>query len=70
MNLRQEIDTYAAPEDKTCLHWLLDIYHWQSKWNFVAKCTRVRYGKLSYQTNHVWSPTREGRILYEHMSKE
>jgi hypothetical protein len=67
VNIRNEIDNFSAEVDRPILHWLFDRYHWRSKWNFVANCTFQRYGTYSYQTNRVWSPTVEGRVLYEHM---
>lgn len=66
MTVRDEIDKFSADSDKPVLHCLLNKYHWDSKWSFVAKCEHVRYGILSYQTNRVWSPTDEGLILYQH----
>ena len=68
MNVRDEIDKFAKEEDKLVLNWLLDKYHYESQWRFVAKCTHVRYGTQSYQTNRVWSPTDEGRALYCYMT--
>ena len=66
---RIEINLYAAKDDKPILHWLLKKYHLQSEWKFVAKCLHEQYGPLSYQTNRIWSPTPEGRILYAHRAE-
>lgn len=68
MNVRNEINKFADEADKPVLHWLLDKYHMQSQWRFVAKCTHQRYGTQSYQTKCVWSPTEEGRALYHYMT--
>lgn len=69
MNVRQEIDKFSLVEDRQALHWLFDRYHWQSQWAFVASCSHERYGYRSYETNRVWKPTIEGRILYENQKK-
>ena len=66
MKVRNEINKYAEETDKPVLNWLLDRYHWSTQWRFVAYCTPQRYGKFSYQTHHVCTPTSEGRILYNH----
>ena len=66
MDIRKEINDFAADEDKPILHWLFDHYHYQSEWRIMAKSTFKRYGKLSYESNRVWAPTNEGRILYAH----
>ena len=79
MNIRKEIDSFAAKDDRLILHWLFNKYHMRSQWTFVATCTHERYGPLSrdggsyvlvdgevyYETNRIWAPTNEGRILYE-----
>lgn len=70
MNIRKEIDQFSNSIDKPILHWLLDKYHLQSQWNFVATCSHQRYGTQSYETNRIWSPTTEGRIIYTHYQKE
>jgi hypothetical protein len=65
MNVREEI--VAGPEaDRETLLWLLKRYRMASQWQFVASCVHVRYGRLSYQTNRIWSPTLEGRVLFSH----
>ena len=63
MNIHREIDLYAAEADKADLHTLLDRYHMNSQWRFVARCTFQRYGTQSFQVNRVWAPTPEGRAL-------
>jgi hypothetical protein len=65
MNVREEIDRHATEEDRPVLHWLFSRYHLRSNWSFVARCVLKRYGGMSYQTDRIWSPTSEGRILYE-----
>lgn len=65
MNIRDEIKKHSADYDKPVLFWLFDRYHWGSQWSFVAACKHIRYGAYSYQTNRVWTPSREGRALYE-----
>ena len=67
MNVRKEIESFASDDDKPILFALLDSYHMQSQWSFVAKCTFKSYGKFSFQTNRIWSPTTEGRTLYKHL---
>jgi hypothetical protein len=65
MNVRKEIDRFSKESDKPVLHWLFDRYHMASQWRFVAMCTWDRYGSNSYAVNRVWTPTKEGYILYE-----
>lgn len=67
MDVKREIKKFSAPEDKKILLGLFERYHWESQWRFVAKCRLERYGKLSFQTNRVWFPTEEGKILYKHL---
>ena len=67
MNVRDEINKFASEEDKPVLLWLFGQYHMAQQWSFVARCSHQRYGVNSYQTNRVWSPTAEGRILHAHM---
>ena len=69
MNVRKEIDKFAKKEDRSILHWLLDRYSWSSQWQFVSTCSFERYGTQSYEANRVWSPTIEGRVLYESKDK-
>ena len=64
MKVRDEINKFSTESDKVILHWLLDNYHFESQWRFVAKCTHQRYGTLSYETNRIWSPTKEGMVLF------
>lgn len=64
MKIREEINRFSAGEDKPVLLWLLDRYHWASQWSFVAACTHRRCGSNSYETNRIWAPTSEGRVLY------
>jgi hypothetical protein len=66
MNVREEIRQHAKEEERPILDWLFDRYHMESQWNFVARCTWQRYGTHSYQSNRVWTPTPEGRALYEY----
>lgn len=70
MNVRKEIREHAAEEDKPVLLFLFDRYHWESQWAFVAFCRHERYGVKYHETYRVWSPTLEGRLLYEARSKE
>lgn len=64
MKIRDEIKKYAAKEDRQVLLWLFERYHWASQWSFVARCEHRRYGNLSYEVHHIWSPSPEGRILF------
>jgi hypothetical protein len=65
MNVREEI--LAGPEaDRDVLIWLVERYHWESQWRFVASCKHEPYGPYSYQTRRVWIPTREGQVLFSH----
>jgi hypothetical protein len=66
LNVRQEILDHSAENEVEALTWLLDHYSRASKWSFVASCALARYGRLSYQTNRVWSPTPEGWVLFNH----
>lgn len=64
-SVRREILSYADPDHKDILLWLLKRYHWGSQWHFVARCEHRSYGPLSYQSHRVWSPTPEGQVLYQ-----
>jgi len=70
MKVRKEIERYASKKDKPILHRLLTEYSLESQWKFVAKATKVRYGKLSYEVYRVWEPTFEGKVLYEALIKK
>ena len=64
MKVRDEIAKFSAEDDKPALLWLFSKYHMESTWLFVARCTFQRYGYRSYESNRVWAPRPEGRILY------
>lgn len=64
MNVHNEIERHALPEDRPALLWLLSRYSREPRWAFVAACRFERYGPLSYETHRVWAPTAEGRILF------
>lgn len=66
MKVKREIETHALDEDKPCLEWLFERYHWASQWHFVAAAKFERYGTRSYEIHRVWAPTYEGRALYEY----
>ena len=62
MQVRDEIRRYSDEKDKPILYWLLNRYHMQSQWGFVAKCS---FSPEPYPKNHrIWAPTEEGRILF------
>lgn len=63
--VRDEIIKFAKDDDKEILLALLTKYHWSDQWHFVANCTSKRYGPLSYETNKIWYPTAEGRVLFK-----
>ena len=65
MNVRTEIDEFSTEDDRNILHWLLDRYSLATQWRFVSTCSFERYGTQSYEVNRIWSPTIEGRVLYE-----
>ena len=67
MNVKQEINHYSKEEDKKTLLWLLTKYHWHSQWSFVAYCTFKGKYPNSYR---IWSPTREGLILFKELSNK
>jgi hypothetical protein len=69
MDVRDEINKYSSKKDRDMLLWLLGRYSLASQWRFVAKCTHKRYGRMSYQTNRVWTPTEEGKALYYYFTK-
>lgn len=69
MIILDEINKYAAPRDKYVLVWLLERYHRESEWRFVATCHHQHYGTESYKTNRVWEPTEEGLVLYNHRNE-
>jgi hypothetical protein len=67
MKVREEIEKYAAESDKPVLLWLLDRYHMESEWKFVARCALGaidKYGMLNFQANRVWAPTPAGSTLF------
>ncbi len=66
MSVIKEIQQFANDADKPILLWLISKYNMQSQWQFVATCTHEKYGRFSYQTNRIWKPTKEGRILYDY----
>ena len=70
MNVREEINEFASEADKPVLLWLFDRYHMASDWRFVACCTMIRYGNQSYQGNRKWTPTIEGRALYDALNTD
>lgn len=60
----QAIRKYSNPEDVDCLLWLLHNYNWSSQFRFVAS---VRFeGDFRMGWRHIWSPTQEGKCLYNH----
>lgn len=63
MKVRDEINKYASEVEKPILLYLLDKYHWQSQWNFVASCT---FEGRSPGSKRIWHPTEEGRMLYNY----
>jgi hypothetical protein len=69
MDIRAEIEKFSNENHKQILFWLLDRYHWDSEWKFVAGCT-FEYGPLSYQSNRVWYPKEEGLILYKYFHED
>ena len=66
MNIKDEIKQFSEPDDQPILLWLFDKYHWESQWTFVAECIFIKYGAMSYETNRIWRPKEDGRILYYH----
>jgi hypothetical protein len=63
-----EIEKYSTDENKPVLRWLFTHYHRESEWRFVASFQEVRYGKRSYEVNHVWMPTIEGLAIFTQLS--
>jgi hypothetical protein len=63
-----EIEKYSLDEDKPVLRWLFTHYHMQSEWRFVASFQENRYGKRSYEVNHIWKPTIEGLAIFTQLS--
>jgi hypothetical protein len=66
MKVREEINKYSTEEDKPILLELFSRYHWQSEWNFVAKCRFEKTGVYSYNLKRIWYPTEEGKILFNY----
>ena len=68
MNIKKDIEKFSLAEDKPVLFWLFKNYHWQSQWNFVAKCKHEPYQKdvRFSPIKLIWYPTEEGKILYNH----
>ena len=62
MNMRAEIRRNSDSGDIEALLWLFERFHWASRWFFVAKVEWV--GEYPCKRRK-WSPTFEGRILYE-----
>lgn len=69
MNVRKEIDNYAAEEHKEALQWLFNKYHMESEWHFVAKCKHIKHGTQSYESHRLWTPTPAGLVLYKYREK-
>lgn len=65
MDVKNEIEQHSLESDKPILLWLFGRYHQQWQWKFVADMHWKSYGTQSYQAYRVWSPTSEGRILYD-----
>lgn len=59
MNVKKEINNYAQKNNKDILLWLFERYHYQSQWQFVAKCSFA-------DMKREWYPTSEGMILYDY----
>lgn len=70
MNIRDEIEQFAAEKDKIILKWLLTYYSRPPQWNFVAKVVHTQYGCIVHQLVRIWAPTREGRALYTVLKDE
>lgn len=70
MKIREEIKKFASEDDKPVLNWLFDRYHYQSEWSFVADCTFEKYGYRSYESNRIWTPTKEGRAIYAQLKDD
>lgn len=64
MNVRDEINKYAAKDDREALNWLFDHYHMQSEWNFVARCSFEKLNGPAKPSVRVWSPSSAGRSLF------
>lgn len=62
MKVRDEIEKYAAEDDKPILRWLFERNHMESQWSYVA--TFLWAGK-SPESYHVWKPRETGRSMYE-----
>jgi hypothetical protein len=62
MDVRKEIEKYAAEEDKPVLRWLFERNHWASQWYYVAACKLD--GKFP-NCWRIWSPKPGGRNQYE-----
>lgn len=66
----QEIKDHALYSDIPALLWLFRRYHMASEWKFVARCNMRSSGPASYQYDRIWTPTKEGWILYRHGQKQ
>ena len=66
MNIKDEINKYAIEEDKPVLLWLFEKYHWSSEWHFVVTCHFEKRGNDSLPTSRVWTPKKEGRLLFKY----
>lgn len=62
MNVKDEIEKYAAEVDKPALRWLFSFNHMASEWHQVAGCTFV--GKFPNSVR-VWKPHGNGVTLWE-----
>jgi hypothetical protein len=67
MKIRDEILKYSDDTDLPILLALFEHYHWASQWSFVASASFVKDDTRKWGQRRVWSPTREGRVLYERL---
>ncbi len=64
MKIRDEIRRFAEDEDKECLLWLSYNKYWVSHWHLVAN-HRFERGFPECEVKRIWSPTKDGRLIYE-----
>lgn len=68
MKISDEIEKHSKEENKPILKWLFSKYHMQSNWYFVASGKiEGSYGQGT--AKRVWSPTKEGIVLYNHRNE-
>ena len=71
MSVREDIINNSDKADVECLLWLFNRWHMSREWfsGILVNFEVIRYGIESYKTKRRYSPTKEGRLLFDHRSE-